>query len=200
MSDGSDRGETGERVDATLPNLVLLGFMGTGKTTIGKRLANWLNCRFYDMDEEIERRMGMSISEIFARYGEPFFRDLEATVARELAATSGKVIATGGGVVINPENLAALRRRGWLISLVADPEIIYERVIQENNRPLLEGDNLMDKIRKLLAARDKQYRSADLVVDISNLSTEQIVGRITEWLMVTQSALAPRHENWWHLQ
>lgn len=200
MSDATDHPEIGGTVDSTLPNIVLLGFMGTGKTTVGKRLAKWLNCRFYDMDEEIERRMGMSISDIFGRYGEPFFRDLESTVARELAATSGKVIATGGGVVINPENLAVLRKRGWLISLVADPEIIYERVLQENNRPLLEGDNLMEKIKKLLADRDKQYRSADLVVDISNLSTEQIVGRIIEWLMVTQSALAPRHENWWHLQ
>lgn len=165
-------------------NIVLLGFMGTGKSRVAGLLAGQLGWRQVDTDDEIERRAGLPIPEIFARHGEPWFRKLEHEVVRDLAAGQRLVIATGGGVVLNPENLRVLGASGVLVCLLADPEVIWERVRQETHRPLLAGGNPQQRIRDLLAKRRPLYTAIPLQVDTSHLTPESVAGRVLElWRM-----------------
>ncbi|HWJ02082.1 MAG TPA: shikimate kinase [Verrucomicrobiae bacterium] len=171
-----------------LPNLVLIGFMGTGKSSIGKRLALKLGMEFVDSDLEIEALMGMSISEIWDRYGERCgevrFRSEESLVIKKLAGRVKTVIATGGGAVLKPENFAALSQSGVIITLTADPEVISLRVARKGNRPLLKGDNSPEKIREMLAKREAVYAQGDFIVDTSHITldeaVEKIVGNLAE--------------------
>lgn len=163
-------------------NIVLIGFMGTGKTAVGKRLAALLDKEFYDSDQEIEAVTGMTIPQIFARYGEIRFRSEENLAIARLAQHDNCVISTGGGVTINPENMKLLREKGIIISLSAKPEIIYERVKRRNNRPLLKKDDLYQSIVTLMAEREKYYQDADFFLDTSDLDFQEIIARIIEFL------------------
>ncbi|MBE3588665.1 MAG: shikimate kinase [Thermoanaerobacteraceae bacterium] len=166
-----------------MKNIVLIGFMGTGKSTVGRRLAARLGREFVDTDEEIERVTGKTIPQLFARDGEIRFRSEEALVVKKVAARQDLVVATGGGVVLNPENVRVLRENGVLIGLTAGPEVIYQRVKRKRNRPLLNGPgDTLDRIRELLAAREKAYAVADFTVDTGRHDLEEVVKMIVEYL------------------
>jgi shikimate kinase len=142
-------------------NLVLIGFMGAGKSTIGRLCASRLGFRFVDTDAEITARAGQSIAQLFQEQGETAFRELERAAVEELTACSGLVIATGGGVVINPENVARLRRCGLVVLLNASPDTILKRVGSARSRPLLAGAaDPRAKVEELLESRRALYEAA----------------------------------------
>ena len=164
-------------------NIVLVGFMGTGKSGIGKLLAKRLGMEYLDTDEIIEKRQRKSIYQIFEEKGEDYFRKVESEVVEEVAELNGYVIATGGGVVLKQVNVNLLRKRGVIICLRADPQIIWQRVKDNNQRPLLSGfSNRKEKIRKLLKERAPFYSKADLTIDTSYLSEEKVVDKIVNSL------------------
>ena len=133
--------------------------MGTGKTTIGRLLAEKIGYQFIDTDALIEEQIGQTIAELFATQGEELFRQLETDVVRKLAKESGLVIATGGGLVLNPENVALLKQTGTIFCLTASPEDILKRISQQHHiRPLIQEDNPLKKIKELLEQRDPIYR------------------------------------------
>ena len=142
-------------------NIVLLGFMGTGKSSVGKILGKKLGRPVADVDEAIEAGEKRKIHEIFEKNGEARFRALEKEAIRELSGRNGAVITTGGGAVLDLENIEALRRNGILITLLASPETIHHRVKDSRRRPLLSGTDLKTKIRELWVAREPLYRQAD---------------------------------------
>jgi shikimate kinase len=161
-------------------NLYLIGMMGTGKTTVGQRLAKELGYRFFDTDVLIERVAQKSINELFTEDGEAFFRDLESQVLGEVSACTRSVIATGGGAVLRPVNWSYLRH-GLIIWLDAPISLLIERLAEDNTRPLLKMDNLSLKLETLLAERKSLYQEADLQIAIAkNENPEQIVSKILE--------------------
>lgn len=161
-----------------MKNLVLVGFMGSGKSCVGKKAAQELDFQFIDTDELIERRMGKTINDIFTLYGETFFRDLEKHVMRELAGRSRLVIATGGGSVIADENWGSWRRNGVIILLQTDAETAHQRTRHLNHRPLLQGTDALVKIKALLAQRAGRYAKADAVVDTVGKTCEEVVALV----------------------
>jgi len=161
-------------------NIVLAGFMGTGKTATGQILARLLNMTFIDMDDVIMQRAGKPISRIFAEDGEPHFRALERTLVRELSAGKGLVIATGGGIVLNPDNISDYGRTGLVICLSATPETILSRLSNDTSRPLLSGDEKMKKILALLEARSHLYAAIPHRIDTSSLSPEKVADQVIE--------------------
>ena len=162
-------------------NIVLFGFMGTGKTTVGRLLSRRLGFSLVDMDEIIESREGRPISRIFADNGEPYFRERERALVVELATKNGQVVATGGGVVLNPDNVADFSRSGLAVCLKASPEAILARVLRETHRPLLEEGDKARRILKLLAARRALYDAVPLGVDTSGLTPDEVADRILAW-------------------
>ncbi len=152
--------------------------MGTGKTAIGKRVAEKLEMEYFDIDALIEKEAGMSISELFSRFGEEHFRDLESRLTRKVSAYENKVIATGGGIVLREENLNNLHRGGLLICLTARPEVILERTKKERHRPLLEVDYPLATIKELLTYRAPFYARADYNLDTSDLTITQAVEEV----------------------
>jgi shikimate kinase len=157
----------------------LIGFMGTGKTTVGRRLAAELGWRFVDTDAEVERATGLTIPEIFARWGEARFRKEESRAVARVCSASAQVIATGGGAVLDPANRERLRRCGTVVWLVASPEVIQRRVGRSGSRPLLAQDGGLEHIRELLSRREPYYRAlADITVDTSELSVAEVVREI----------------------
>lgn len=145
-------------------NIILTGFMGTGKTTVGKLLAEQLQYDFVDTDALIESQAGRSIPEIFAGLGEAAFRRMEGDVALELAEREGLVIATGGRLMLDPDNVVALGRNGRIFCLVATPEEILTRVKNDGLRPLLAGSNPAVRIAALLQEREEKYRRFPQVI------------------------------------
>jgi shikimate kinase len=141
------------------PNLVLTGFMGTGKTTVGRLLAQQLNYAFVDTDDVIQKKAGKTIPEIFAEDGEEAFRNMEANVARELADKQNRVICTGGRLMLDPNNAAALGRTGRVFCLVATAEEIFRRVSEDTGveRPLLSVPNPKTRILELMEERKRGY-------------------------------------------
>jgi shikimate kinase len=152
--------------DRQFRNLALVGFMGTGKSTVGHVLADLLGFELVDTDKVIEHRAGKRVSEIFAAEGEPAFRQREADLVRELESASGKVISTGGGMIVNPDNLESLRRHSLVVCLWASPGVIFERVRYQAHRPLLQTENPLERIRELLQARAPYYKQADVLVGV----------------------------------
>lgn len=161
-------------------NIVLIGFMGTGKTAVGTRLAARLGCEFIDTDKEIERITGMSVKDIFHKAGEIRFRSEEALVIKRLSGKRNLVIATGGGAVLNSDNILNLKEQGVLVCLNADPEDIFKRVSRKKQtRPLLNKKNLsVDDIKKMLEDRAEYYNQADIQIKTSGMEPEQIVQEI----------------------
>lgn len=161
-------------------NIVLMGFMGTGKTTVGRLLASRLGRPFVDMDAVIEAREGRAISAIFAKEGEAHFRKLERALAVELAGRAGQVIATGGGVVLNPDNVTDFRRTGIVVCLTAPPETILRRVAGDAHRPLLEDGEKTERIRRLLEVRRPFYEALPHRLDTAGSAPEALVERLLE--------------------
>jgi len=166
-------------------NVILIGFMGTGKTSTGKMLAQRLGCAFIDMDVKIEEEAGMTIPEIFARLGEDHFRHLEHELALRLSTRRNAVISTGGGTVKNPANVEALKKSGIMVCLKADVETVLERTQNRGTRPVLDKEDKGDRrqaVEKLLAQRAEFYQQADFFVDTSDLSPLQVVEIIIKTL------------------
>jgi len=152
-------------------NLYLVGLMGAGKTTVGRLLARHYGCVFHDSDHEIEARTGVKIPVIFEIEGEAGFRRREEAAIAELTALNGIVLATGGGAILSSANRAALRRNGVVIYLRGTPEHLYERTRHDRNRPLLQTENPLEKLRELYRQRDPLYREiADVVMDTGRQS------------------------------
>ncbi len=150
-----------------MKNIVLVGFMGTGKTTVGKLLAEQTGMPLVDMDTQIEERAGKTINEIFAQDGEPHFRALEREIAQELASKDSQIISTGGGIVLNPDNIAAFEKTGLVVCLLADADTVLDRVRHDSTRPLLAGDK-ESKIVELLQSRKHLYESIPHKIDTSD--------------------------------
>jgi shikimate kinase len=169
---------------ASVPNnLVLIGFMGCGKSTIGRELRRLLGYPLVDMDAVIEERAGKPITRIFAEDGEETFRDMESRLLVELAgaAENGRIIATGGGVVERPENRACLQRLGYVVWLSAPPAVIVQRTRNNQERPLLHTGDPASRITHLLARREPWYReSAHLMVDTAGLDSRELASGILE--------------------
>lgn len=163
-----------------LSNIVLIGFMGTGKTVVGRRLAQALDRDFIDVDEVVERDAGLTIREIFTRFGEAHFRKLEKDTIRKVSAADNKVIAVGGGAVMDPQNIRNLGEKGLVFCLKASPEVIWERTKKTRARPLLEVDDPMGEILKLLKFRQSYYAQADYVLDTTHLNIDEVVSKIKE--------------------
>lgn len=162
-------------------NLILIGFMGTGKTTIGKRVAKSLGFKFVDTDLLIVKKAGKSIPKIFEEVGEDAFRDLETEVLRECGQKTDQVISTGGGIVIRPGNLEILKASGYVIWLKAETDTIFERVSRNRNRPLLHTDNPRKTIDDLLKVRDGLYESAQhFAIRTDELTMEETSFGVTE--------------------
>lgn len=159
-------------------NIILTGFMGTGKSTVGRLVAAALGRELVDMDAVLESRAGCTIAELFRRQGEAHFRRLERALVVELAARSGLVIAAGGGAVLNPANLDDLQRSGLVVCLTADPETILRRVEREAHRPLLAGGDPRARIDALLAARRAAYAAVPHQLDTTGLTPEAVAERV----------------------
>jgi shikimate kinase len=154
-------------------NIILCGFMATGKTSVGKRLAAMMHYDFLDLDAVIEAEAGTPIPQIFSSQGEPAFRKLESRMVERVADKTGCVIATGGGTIVNPQNLEKLKCCGVVISLTADIPTILLRVGSGDDRPMLAGDR-QERIRTLLELRAPAYAKADIMVDTSTLSINEV--------------------------
>ncbi|MCX8069624.1 MAG: shikimate kinase [Thermodesulfovibrionales bacterium] len=162
----------------TMKNIALIGFMGTGKTTVGKLLAKRLGYKFIDLDREIEKKNNMTINEIFATKGELAFRDLETQTIKELSNRSMTVLSTGGGAVIRDENMMILKSFCLVVCLLASPDTVYNRTKDNKDRPLLKVDNPLDRIKSLLSERRPFYERADLAIKTDDKSPLQIVDEI----------------------
>ena len=162
--------------------LVLVGLMGVGKTTVGRRLARRMNIPFVDADTEIEKAAGCSISDIFEFHGEATFREGERRVIKRILEGAPKVISTGGGAFIDPETRSRIRSKALSIWLRADLETILKRVKRNNNRPLLAGADPGTTLRRLMAERDPIYAEADLVVDSGDTAIDKVVDAILDAL------------------
>ncbi|MFQ5736630.1 MAG: shikimate kinase [Thermodesulfobacteriota bacterium] len=165
-------------------NIVLAGFMGTGKSTVGRLLSRMLKERFLDLDDLIEKEAGVSISEIFSTLGEARFRALESGVIEKLAAGEfgdGLIISTGGGAVVSPANRKALRGWGTLVCLTASVDEILGRVGRRDDRPLLRTEDVRGEIERLLAQREEAYGDCDLMVDTTSVPAEEVARRIKEF-------------------
>jgi len=161
-------------------NLVLFGFMGTGKSAVGRRVAALAHRPLLEMDAELEKRAGKSIPHIFEQDGEPVFRDMETKLAHEWGQREGCVIACGGGVVLRDENIQALDQHGVLVCLTARPEIIAERTGRSSRRPLLQVENPEEKIRLLLEARAPLYARIPLQVDTSDVPLDTLAEELLD--------------------
>lgn len=163
-------------------NIVLVGFMGTGKTVVGQRLAKMLGREFQDLDTLIEEETQMSIAQIFSRHGESYFRKLEAEMVARVSREKGFIISTGGGVMLREENVRNLKSNGILIALTASPEVILQRLAGKEDRPLLQGDDRQQKVEELLRRREPYYQKADYLIDTTGRTVEEVVREIFSFL------------------
>lgn len=162
-----------------MKNLVLIGFMGSGKSLVGRKLATQLNLAFVDTDILIEKKAQQSIRKIFEQTGEAYFRDLETQVIKEVSSKENQVIACGGGAVLRSQNVKALKKKGFLIYLKAPFPILFDRIKYTEDRPLLNVPQPERETKILLASRERIYQSvADMVVDASPPIPEEVVKRI----------------------
>lgn len=182
---GAGRKGLSER--ATPKNIILVGFMGTGKSTVSRLLAERLGWKRIDTDEEIVRQAGKAIPDIFAQDGETVFRDWESRVLNEVLGGSGHVVATGGGAVLREENRRRMLAGGWVVALAADRETLLKRVIDADPegtgaRPLLKGD-AAERIDHLLRTRRHAYDFAHATVDTSGRSPLEVAELLVRWAL-----------------
>lgn len=163
-------------------NVFLCGFMATGKSSVGKRLAELMHYQFLDMDTIIEAETGVSIPMIFETRGEAAFRSMEANLVRRLADRTGCVVATGGGTISNPSNLEILKDCGTVVTLTADPQTILARVGSGEDRPMLDVDDKEKRLAELMEKRAEAYAQADITVDTSSRSIDEVAQFISDSL------------------
>lgn len=164
------------------PNLVLIGFMGAGKSSVGRIAATTLGREFLDTDTMVERAAGLPITEIFRREGEDGFRRRESAAIDDAVAASGRVIAVGGGAVLSAENRTVLKQAGFLVYLRASPETLARRVGDVTDRPLLNVPDRVGRIRDLLVARGPVYETAgDTTMDTDRATPDQLADQVVRW-------------------
>ena len=171
----------------TIHNLALIGFMGTGKSSVGRMVAETLHFTFLDTDHVIEARAGKAIRDLFQQDGEPAFRDWEKRIVEELVRRDKTVISTGGGLPANPENLASLKTHALVVCLWATPETIAARVGGHDHRPLLNDADPLVRIRELLAVRGPFYRQADVLVNTEQRSVREVALQVIHQFHAAQS-------------
>lgn len=170
-------------------NIYLAGFMGTGKSTIGRELARILGRKYIDVDSELEQQFGGTIASLFAHYGESWFREHERAYCLEVAKLNNRVVAAGGGALLNEEVFQAFQESGLLLCLYARRECLLERLSRSDRRPLLKGDNMEEKVDTLLAQRQQLYDRIRIHVDTSNLTPLETARKIANLLNVRQKIL-----------
>jgi len=164
-------------------NIILIGFMGCGKTSIGKNLSIITGKMFIDTDEQIQNDIGMSISQIFEQFGEKYFRKLENDLCRQISKSKNKIIATGGGIVKNSNNMKKLMENGIVIYLKSSPEKIYDNLKCDNSRPLLDVPDKFEKIKELFNQRVNIYESyAQITIDTTKNNINENTQLIIEQL------------------
>jgi shikimate kinase len=163
-----------------MKNIILTGFMGTGKTAVGRELARLLDMRLIDVDTQIEDSRDMTINEIFKEFGELVFREIETDMIKKVSRNKEVIISTGGGAVLKQENMETLRETGIIVCLMASPETILQRTNITSDRPLLHVENPLEKIRELLDFRKPYYEKADIVIDTDGKTPLQIAEEIAE--------------------
>jgi shikimate kinase len=175
--------DTGARTSP--PHLILVGLPGVGKTTIGRKAARVLGRPFLDFDEEIERRAGMNVREIFRLKGEEHFRAQELALTKELSTTGGMVLSPGGGWITQHRSVELLRSAGRIIYLRASPEAVAKRLRRVETRPLLAGRDPVVALRELYAKRRALYETADVVLDTERLARQQLIAKVVELASIT---------------
>jgi len=167
-----------------IPNITITGFMGTGKSTVGRLVANKLRREFVDMDTLIEQREGRPIPQIFEQSGEPYFRQLEASLCRELAGQSGLVIATGGGALVPEQNLRLMEQSGPVVCLTCQPEILWQRIGHSQNRPMLaeQDASRFARLAALLKKRTPAYARIKHQLDVTHLTPQEAAAKIVGWM------------------
>ncbi|MDE6912259.1 MAG: shikimate kinase [Lachnospiraceae bacterium] len=164
-----------------MKNIILVGYMGCGKTTVGESIAEATRYTFADTDEMIVAQQGRSISDIFAQDGEPAFRDMETALLVKMLTEKNDtcVISTGGGMPVQKENRNLLRQLGTVVYLRAKPETVYERIKGDTTRPLLQCENPMERIREMIKSRNPAYEeAAELVIDVDDLTQREVAEQI----------------------
>ena len=164
-----------------MKNIVLIGFMGTGKTAVAKGVARVSGFAYISTDDLIEKKEGKLINEIFSSKGEPYFRQVEKDIVREVSAMDDIVIDAGGGVVLDPENVKNLKNKGVLVCLWAEPKDIFERTKRHTHRPLLNVKDPLRKITELLDKRRPYYERADYHINTSSVSIADTVDSILKF-------------------
>jgi len=171
------------KVSKTAPkNIYLVGFMGTGKSAVGRELAKKWKWHFVDLDELIELREKRTIAEIFACEGEPYFRRVESRVLREVVGERNFVVACGGGIVLEKVNILTMKEEGFVVCLSASIPVILKRTCKETHRPLLKVKDPRKQIELLLKMRAPYYALADKMINTSKLTVKQVVGKILKIL------------------
>ncbi|MDD5617827.1 MAG: shikimate kinase [Candidatus Omnitrophica bacterium] len=161
-----------------MKNIYIVGFMGTGKTSVGKELARRLERDFSDLDDLIEEKEKMVIAEIFKQKGEPYFRKIEKEAVKKVSSKEDLVVSCGGGAVVDAENLVILKKSGIVICLKADADTIIKRTKASLKRPLLNVENPRERIEKLLKEREPFYSQSDYVIDTTDINIKQAVDKI----------------------
>jgi shikimate kinase len=169
-------------------NIALIGFMGSGKTSVGRALAELLGFKFADTDELIEGRARKRITDIFEQDGEPAFRELERTIVTELAGSHNLVISTGGGLPIQQSNLDSLKTHALVVCLWATPDKIFERVRSQSHRPLLNVPDPLGRIRELLEARTPFYKQADVLVTTEGRPVREVAQQVANQFHLARAA------------
>ena len=171
---------------ASFRGVVLVGFMGSGKSSVGRELSRRFGAPFVDMDERIESAAGSPIRDLFAREGEPAFREREKAALRDALSVKGCVIATGGGAFSEEENRVLLRSYAPVVYLEAAVETILERLAGDLGRPLLRGGGREEVVRELLSRRVPGYRTADVTVRTDGRTVEEVAGQVADWIDRTE--------------
>jgi shikimate kinase len=171
---------TGADVRSGPPHLILVGLPGVGKTTIGKGAAKALARPFLDFDQEIQRRTGMEVREIFRLRGEDYFRSLERTLTEELSTSGGMILSPGGGWITQTDSVELLRRAGRIIYLRASPESVARRLRRVETRPLLAGRDPVVALQELYEKRHALYETADVVIETERFARQQLINKVVE--------------------
>lgn len=163
-------------------NIYLVGFMGTGKSTIGRELGRVMGRKFIDIDQELEKRFGCTVSEMFKQHGEAWFREKEQELCLEISASSSRVVATGGGSMLNPVNFEAFEKSGLMICLYTQRECLIERLERTDKRPLLQDGDIAERVDSLLEERRGLYDKIKIRIDTTNYTPLETAKRIAELL------------------
>lgn len=178
--------------DPTPANLALIGFMGTGKSSVGQAVAQQLGLTFLDTDQWIENHSGKSISRLFEEDGEAVFRRWESELVTELGHLRDHVFATGGGLGANPENLQSLKGYSLVVCLWASPEAVWQRVRHQTHRPLLQGPDAETKVTRLLKEREPVYGQADVLINTDHRTVREVAGQVVHHFQDARRHSDPR--------